>query len=185
MEPTFFAEPGALRAWFDANHATAAELWVGFRRKRTGLPSVSWSEAVDQALCFGWIDGVRKGVDDTAYMIRFTRRKTGSIWSSVNIAKVADLTARGLMLPEGLAAFEARRVDRSEVYSHEQAVVAFTDEQEAEFRAHPDAWAFFERQPPGYRKTATWRVISAKRDDTRRRRLATLIEASAAGLRIE
>ncbi len=184
MRPTFFAAPADLRAWFEENHAAADELWVGFHRTATGLPSVTWSEAVDQALCFGWVDGVRKGVDERSYKIRFTRRKARSTWSAVNIAKVGALTEAGLMRPEGVAAYERRTADNSGVYSHEQTDIELGAEREAVFRAAPGAWEFFEAQPPSYRRSLTWWVISAKRPETRERRLAKLIEDCAAGRRV-
>jgi uncharacterized protein YdeI (YjbR/CyaY-like superfamily) len=184
-EPTFFETPASLRAWFDAHHESARELWVGFRRKGSGLPSVTWPEAVDEALCVGWIDGVRKGVDETSYKIRFTPRKPRSTWSAVNIRRVGELTDAGLMRPAGLAAFSRRSSERSAIYSYEQRVDArLSEEQETEFRASADAWRFFCAQPAGYRRTAVYWVVSAKREDTRRRRLATLIADSAAGRRL-
>jgi uncharacterized protein YdeI (YjbR/CyaY-like superfamily) len=181
----FFATPADFRAWLEEHHETEKELLVGFYRKATGRPSITWPESVDQALCFGWIDGVRRGIDEESYSIRFTPRKPTSNWSSVNIARVAELTEQGLMTPAGLAAFERRTPERSGIYSYERREKArFDPEQQREFEAHPDAWAFFLSQPPGYRKTATHWVISAKREETRAKRLATLIEDSAAGRRL-
>jgi uncharacterized protein YdeI (YjbR/CyaY-like superfamily) len=183
-QPTFFATPDEMRAWLELNHDSATELWVGFHRKGTGLASITWPEAVDEALCFGWIDGIRKGVDDTSYMNRFTPRKPRSNWSAVNIAKVAALTQAGRMRPTGLAAFERRSDARSAVYSYEQRkTAAFDADQEREFRGNEAAWSFFQAQPPGYRRTATHWVVSAKREDTRRKRLRTLIDESANGRR--
>ncbi|MCT9930969.1 YdeI/OmpD-associated family protein [Planotetraspora sp. A-T 1434] len=180
MEPTFFATPDELRAWFSANHVTESELWVGYYKKGTRKPSITWPESVDQALCFGWIDGVRKSVDEHSYKIRFTPRKPRSIWSAVNIAKVGELTEAGLMQPAGLKAFENRAEDRSAVYSHEQRQPAeLPEEFEAEFRANPAAWEWFESRPAWYRRASTHWVVSAKREDTRRRRLAQLIDDSA------
>jgi uncharacterized protein YdeI (YjbR/CyaY-like superfamily) len=182
VEPLFFATPEEFRAWFAANAASTTELLVGFYRKGSGLPSITWPEAVDEALCVGWIDGVRRGRDDTSYTIRFTPRKPRSIWSAVNIARVAALTAEGRMRPTGLAAFEARAAERSAIYSHEQQEDAtLTPEEEAAFRAESGAWDFFNAQRPSYRRPALWWVVSAKRADTRARRLATLIADSAAG----
>ena len=185
MEPhdvTHFASPAALRAWFEVNHETATELWIGYYRRGTGLPSLTWPESVDQALCFGWIDGIRKRVDDRSYTIRLTPRKPTSIWSVVNIGRVAELTAAGLMREPGLAAFDRRRADRSGIYSFEQATPpALHPAEEAVLMANAAAAAFFGSQPAGYRRTAVWWVISAKRRETRARRLATLIEDSAAG----
>ncbi|MDQ3877324.1 MAG: YdeI/OmpD-associated family protein [Actinomycetota bacterium] len=179
MKPRYFKSGEEMRRWLTANHENAAELWVGFYKKSADNKGVSWSEAVDQALCFGWIDGVRKGIDDHRFTIRFTRRKPGSIWSAVNIAKAEDLSSKGLMEPAGLAAFERRDDKRSKVYSYEQKQTSFDTEQEKHFRAEKEAWDFFNEQAPSYRRTATWWVISAKRPETRDRRLEKLIAASA------
>jgi uncharacterized protein YdeI (YjbR/CyaY-like superfamily) len=183
-ETRFFETPAAFRAWLEAHHATAGELWVGYHRKATGRPSLTWPESVDEALCFGWIDGIRKSVDRERYRIRFTPRRPGSVWSTVNIARAEALIEGGRMRPAGRAAFDARREDRARRYAFEQGTVELGDEFEAAFRADPPAWAFFQAQPPGYRRTATWWVISARQEATRRRRLATLIADSSAGLRI-
>ena len=184
IEPRFFATPAAFRRWLARNHASTQELWVGFHRKATGKASITWPESVDQALCFGWIDGVRKSVDADSYMIRFTPRRTGSVWSAVNIERAEALTAQGLMQPAGAKAFAARDEAKSRRYSFEQKNVGFDEAQLEQFRANRKAWAFFESQPPSYRKTVTWWVQSAKQDATRRRRLATLIADSEAGTRI-
>lgn len=185
MEAQYFATPEDLRAWFAAHHDSADELWVGFWKVGTGRPSVTWPQAVDQALCFGWIDGVRKGVDAERYRIRFTPRRARSIWSKVNVARVEELTRLGLMTPAGLAAYERRDPERTGVYSFErEQPAAFDPESDATLRANAVAWAFFQQQPPSYRKTATHWVMSAKREETRRRRLATLVADSAAGRRI-
>ncbi|WP_424183694.1 YdeI/OmpD-associated family protein [Actinokineospora sp. G85] len=184
MEPTFFATPDELRAWFDANHAEATELLVGFGKTGSGVATVTWSEAVDEALCVGWIDGVRRRVDDKTYCIRFTPRKARSTWSAVNIAKVAELTAAGRMRAEGLVAFGRRTPDNSEIYSHEQAAVALASEQEAVLRSDQRGWEFWAAQAPSYRKQATWWVTSAKKPETRERRLAQLAEHNAAGTRL-
>ena len=186
-EPVFFETPAELREWFAANHSRADELWVGFRRKASGLPTITWPESVDQALCFGWIDGVRKGVDDVSYKIRFTPRRERSTWSAVNIRRVAELREAGLMQPAGEAAFARRSEKRSAIYSYEQrSEAALSEAQEAEFRTAPDgAWEFFCAQPAGYRRTAVYWVVSAKREETRARRLATLIADSAAGRRLK
>lgn len=184
MDVRFFETPDQFRAWLEAHHETATELWVGFYKKATGRPSITWPEAVDQALCFGWIDGVRRSVDEHSYANRFTPRKAKSAWSNVNIAKVQTLLEQGLMRPAGLRAFEAREAGNSGVYSFEQRPQALPPEYEQQFRAHGPAWAFFEAQPPGYRRTAMHWVLSAKREETRQKRLATLIEDSARGRRI-
>ncbi len=185
MKPRFFRSPADWRAWLEEHHLSETELHVGFHKKLTGRPSLTWSESVDQALCFGWIDGVRRRVDDDRYTIRFTPRKPTSAWSHVNIAKVAALQAAGLMHPAGLAAFEARLGGRSRIYSYEQrheAELAPADL--ATFRASATAWRYFASQPAGYRHTATFWVVSAKKEETRQRRLAQLIVDSAAGRRI-
>jgi uncharacterized protein YdeI (YjbR/CyaY-like superfamily) len=182
VTPRFFATPDDWRAWLARHHATAPELWVGFHKKDSGRPSITWPESVDQALCFGWIDGVRKRIDEASYVIRFTPRRKGSTWSSVNIARVKELAGIGLMQPAGLAAFEARSEARSGIYAYEQRKDArLPDAMERQFKRTPKAWAFFQAQPAGYRHTATWWVVSAKKEETRARRLATLIEDSAAG----
>jgi uncharacterized protein YdeI (YjbR/CyaY-like superfamily) len=185
VEPVFFAAPSEFRAWLDEHHERASELLVGFHKKATGRPSMTWPESVDEALCFGWIDGVRRSLRPDAYTIRFTPRKPLSTWSAVNIARARELIAAGRMRPAGLRAFEARTDDRSAIYSYEQRQEAkLAPEEERELRAEERAWEFFRAQPPSYRKTAIWWVVSAKRDETRRRRLGTLIEDSATGLRI-
>ena len=178
--PVFYATAEEWRAWLEAHHADAREHWVGFHRRASGRASMTWSESVDQALCFGWIDGVRKRVDDSSYMIRFTPRKRSSRWSRVNVARVAELERAGLMHPAGRAAFAARTEEGT--YSYEQRdTAAFDPERERRFRAATSAWAWFSAQPPWYRRTATHWVMSAKREETRDRRLAALIEDSAAG----
>jgi uncharacterized protein YdeI (YjbR/CyaY-like superfamily) len=184
MDARFFAAPEEFRAWLQQHHATADELWVGFYKTKSGRPSLTWPQSVDEALCFGWIDGIRRSIDEISYRIRFTPRRARSIWSSVNVRRAEELIAAGRMQTPGLEAFRRRREDRARQYSFEQGVVSLGDEFEALFRAEAKAWAFFETQPPSYRRTATWWVISAKRPDTRRKRLNTLISDSAAGLRI-
>ena len=177
--PTFFATPADFRAWLEENHERAAELWVGFHKKATGRPSITWPEAVDEALCFGWIDGIRRSLGDESYVIRFTPRKPRSTWSAVNIARAKALIAEGRMRPAGLAAFEARSDDRSAIYSYEQRhEVRLAPDEEREFRANERAWEFFQAQPISYRRPALWWVVSAKREETRARRLRTLIEDS-------
>ena len=185
MEPTFFPTPAAFRRWLKKNHRTARELFVGFYKKGTGRPSITWPEAVDEALCFAWIDGVRRSLDDESYVIRFTPRRPGSNWSLINIRKVKALIREGRMQPAGLAAFEARKAEKSGVYSFEQRENAKLDRKaEAKFKANKAAWKFFQSQPPGYRKVAVFYVMSAKREETRAKRLQTLIDDSAAGRRI-
>lgn len=180
--PSFFATPAEFRSWLEQQHATSEELWVGFYKKGSGTPSITWDEAVGEALCFGWIDGIRKRIDDLSYMIRFTPRKPGSTWSTVNIKRVEELTQAGRMQPAGLRAFEERSAAKSGIYSYEQRDgVQLDAADEAEFRANRQAWDFFQSQPAWYKKAAIWSVVSAKKDETRRRRLASLIEHSAQG----
>lgn len=180
--PMFFATPAEFGSWLQQHHATAAALWVGFHKKGSGKPSMTWPEAVDEALRFGWIDGVRKGIDDTSYANRFTPRKPRSTWSAVNIARVAELTRLGRMHPAGLAAFDGRADDRSAIYSYEQRRSVELSEGDAErFRANAGAWEFFQAQPASYRRAAAWWVVSAKKEETRLRRLMQLIDDSEHG----
>jgi uncharacterized protein YdeI (YjbR/CyaY-like superfamily) len=182
MKPTFFATPAKFQEWLNSNHQTATELWVGFHKKGSGRASITWPESVDEALCVGWIDGLRKSIDAESYMIRFTPRKARSTWSSVNIARVDDLKRQGRMRSAGLKAFEQRSGAKSGIYSYEQPLVsALCKAAELQFRAHPNGWAFFQSRPPSYRKTAIWWVVSAKKEETRQKRLATLISDSEAG----
>ncbi len=182
MRPTFFDTPADLRRWFEANHATRAELWIGFHKKGSGLGGVIYKQALDEALCFGWIDGVLNRVDEASYKQRFTPRRARSAWSAVNIARVQELIEAGRMQPPGLAAFERRAEERSRVYSHEQRQsVPFLPAERRAFRANGVAWAFFTAQPPSYQRTATWWVRSAKQEETRSRRLSVLIDVSARG----
>jgi uncharacterized protein YdeI (YjbR/CyaY-like superfamily) len=182
MEPIFFETPADFRAWLEQHHADQSELLVGFHKKGTGRPTLTWAESVDQALCFGWIDGVRRSLGEHSYTIRFTPRKARSTWSAINIKRARELIEAGLMNPAGLAAFERRSDDRSRIYAYEQREQAKLDSAaEKEFRANRKAWAFFSEQAPSYRRTATYWVISAKKEETRRKRLKTLIEDSAAG----
>jgi len=180
----YFESPAAFRRWLAANHDTAPELVVGFHKAHTGKPSLTWPESVDEALCFGWIDGVRHRVDEDRYTIRFTPRRRNSLWSFVNVRRVKALTEQRRMQPAGLAAFEARRAERGGAYSFEQPLTKLTPAEIRAFKANKPAWRFFEAQPPGYRKTTVFWVTSAKKPETRTRRLVTLIADSAAGLRI-
>ena len=183
-DPLYFQAPEALRDWFDANHETASELWLGSYKKVTGKPSVNWSEAVDEALCVGWIDSVRYSLDSERSAQRFTPRRKGSNWSAVNIAKIKELTRQGRMRPAGIIAFEARTEERSGVYSYEQRHLAKLEpDEEKRFRQEAVAWAWFEKQAPSFRTAAVWWVTSAKRPETRTKRLATLIEDAATGRR--
>ncbi len=179
---TYFASPAAFRRWLAAHHAKRADLVVGFHKRATGRPTLTWSESVDEALCFGWIDGVRHRVDDDRYTIRFTPRRPASIWSAINIAKIAALTEAGKMRAAGQRAFAARRADRSAIYSFERAQAAtLAPADQQRFEANRAAWAYFSAQAPWYRRTAYHWVISAKRDETRAKRLDMLIADSAAG----
>lgn len=180
----FFETPAQLRAWFEANHLTAPELWLGYHRKRSGRPSVAWQDVVDQELCFGWIDSVRYplGGDDSAQ--RITPRRKGSIWSAVNIRRFGELERMGLVHPAGRAAFEKRDEARSRVYSYENRPQRLDPAGEATFRKRASAWKFFEGQAPSYRRLAVYWVESAKREETKARRLAQLIDASAKGERL-
>jgi uncharacterized protein YdeI (YjbR/CyaY-like superfamily) len=180
--PLFFTGADDFRRWLEAHHASASELWVLFRRKGHPDPGMSYPEAVDEALCFGWIDGIRKKVDETSYTNRFTPRKRRSNWSRVNIARVGELENQGRMHPAGRAAFEARSEANSGVYSFEREAAALPPDFEHRFRGEPEAWAFFERQPPYYRRISAYWVMSARRDETRERRLARLIDDSREGL---
>ena len=184
--PVFFEDASDFRAWLAAHAHEAKELLVGFHKVGTGTPCMTWSESVDQALCHGWIDGVRKRVDDATYTIRFTPRKAGSIWSAVNIDKIAALREQGLMTPAGEATFAQRSEDRSRVYSHERATPAELEPADlARFQRNKAAWAFFEACPPGARKRMLHVVTSAKKPETRAARLDRLIAACAEGRRLD
>jgi uncharacterized protein YdeI (YjbR/CyaY-like superfamily) len=177
----FFATTGELRDWFDANAETAEELWLGGYRKGTGRPSVAWPDAVDEALCVGWIDSVRYSLDEESYAQRFTPRRKGSNWSAINVAKVASLAERGRMRPAGLAAFEQRSEAKTGVYSYERPLQTLTDEEEVRFRADTAAWADWEGRAPSYRRAVLAWLAGAKQASTRERRFAALLEDSAAG----
>ncbi len=183
MEPHFFATPAAWRAWLADNHATACALSVGFWKVGSDRASITWPQSVDEALCFGWIDGVRHRVDEAAYRIRFTPRKPGGIWSQVNLRRFAELRAQGRIAPAGQLAHDIGK-HRTGVYSYERAEAEFAAEELARFQADPAAWAFFEAQPPGYRKLAVHRITDARTPETRARRLALLIDASAQSRRM-
>jgi len=184
MEPTFFPTPAHFREWLRRHHATAKELWVGFHRKHTARPSLTWPESVDEALCFGWIDGIRKRVDAESYMIRFTPRRRGSIWSAVNIKRVAALTNEKRMQPAGLKAFAARIENKSGIYSYEQRSEQLPEPYASLLQKNKTAWKFFQAQSPSYRKKLGWWIISAKQEKTRRDRLKKLLAALARGHRL-
>jgi uncharacterized protein YdeI (YjbR/CyaY-like superfamily) len=181
MDIVYFESPAEFRAWLEANHDKAQELWVGYYKKSSGKPSMTWPESVDQALCFGWIDGIRKSVDEMRYTNRFTPRKPGSNWSAVNVRRVEELSKQGLMHPDGLEAFEARDQEKSRLYSYERANARLEDAYEQQFQANTRAWEFFKKQAPSYQKAAIWWVVSAKQEATRAKRLAKLIEDSEQG----
>ena len=176
---TFFETPATFARWLRRNHRTAIELWVGYYKRATGRPSLTWPESVREALRFGWIDGLRRSIDGESYKIRFTPRRPRSNWSQINIRFAEDLIAEGRMEPAGLAAFEARAAPRSGVYSYEQEAGAAEAQVERELKRNRAAWAFFQAQPPWYRRTCARWVMSAKKEETRRRRLDTLIADSA------
>ena len=182
-KPAFFPTEADFRRWLEANHSTAPELLVGLWKKGSGKPSIDWPQARDQALCFGWIDGVRRSLGDESYTIRFTPRRKGSIWSTVNVARYEALTAEGLMTPAGVRAFEENK-HKSGLYAYERELAKLSPEDEAQLRKNKDAWADWQKRPPGYRKTVLHWVTSAKRPETRAKRLGILVECSAAGEKI-
>lgn len=184
MEIKFFKTESAFRKWLEAHHATAAELWVGYYKVDSGKPSITWPQSVDQALCFGWIDGLRKSIDDISYKIRFSARRPRSIWSAVNIRRAEELTRLGLMRPTGLRAFEARLENRSGIYAYEQRSAELPEPYAEILRANSAASTFFAAQTPSYRKTAYWYIVSAKTEATRLKRLHKLIDDSANGRRL-
>jgi uncharacterized protein YdeI (YjbR/CyaY-like superfamily) len=184
-KPKFFAKAADFRKWLKTNHARETELWVGFYKVGTGKPTISYKEAVDEALCFGWIDGVRKSIDEESYTNRFTPRKTSSNWSQINIRRVKELTEQGRMHAAGLKAFNERDKRKTNQYSFEREQLEFSPEHLALFKKHKPAWTFFQAQPPGYRKLMTWYVVSAKREATRSRRLGYLIEESGQQRRVQ
>ena len=184
MPPTFFDTPAKFRAWMQKHHKTADELWVGFYKKATGRPSITWQEAVDEALCFGWIDGIRKKVDADSFMNRFTPRRRGSVWSDVNTRRVAELMKTGRVRAAGRAAFEARDAAKTAAISRVRRDPRLDKDAETQFKANRAAWEFFNAQPPGYRRMAIWFVMSAKREETRAKRLNVLIDISASKRRL-
>jgi len=181
MEIKFFKTPADFRKWLEKHHDAARELWVGYYKKDSGKRSITWPESVDEALCFGWIDGIRKSIDGESYMTRFTPRRARSVWSAVNIKRVEELAREGRMRPAGERAFAARTENRSGIYAYEQRQTELVEPYGEKLRGNRAAWKFFDAQAASYRKAATWWVLSAKREETRLKRLATLIEDSAAG----
>ena len=183
-KPTFFKTPTDFRTWLSKHHASKAMLWVGFYKKDSGKPSITWPESVDEALCVGWIDGVRKSIDKVSYKIRFTPRRPRSVWSAVNIKRVAELTREGRMQNSGEKAFAARLEDRSGIYAYEQRSTELLGPYGKKLKQNKGAWKFFEAQPPSYRKVAVWWVVSAKQEETRLKRLQKLIDESEQGRRV-
>jgi len=184
LKPKFFRTPEDFRIWLEKNHTTATELWVGFYKRDSGKRSITWPESVDQALCFGWIDGVRKRVDEISYQIRFTPRRRGSIWSATNIKRAKELVEQNRMRPTGLRAFAARIENKSGIYSYEQRTTELEESHATHLKKNKAAWNFFKIQPPSYRKMISWWIVSAKKEETRMARLAKLISESAKGKRL-
>jgi uncharacterized protein YdeI (YjbR/CyaY-like superfamily) len=185
MKPIFFPSQAELRKWFEKNHLKEKELIVGFYKSGTGKPTITWPQSVDEALCFGWIDGVRKSIDDESYMIRFTPRKPGSNWSAINIKKIEELTKQGLMYPAGLEAFSRRQEKKSKIYAYEKEPVALSKAYEKLFKANKKAWAWFQSQAPSYQKVATHWIMTAKQESTQQSRLQTLITDCEAGRKLK
>jgi uncharacterized protein YdeI (YjbR/CyaY-like superfamily) len=184
MKIKYFRSPRDFRRWLEKNHATRQELWVGYHKKNSRQPSMTWPESADEALCFGWIDGIRKNVDDLRYTIRFTPRRRGSIWSAVNIKRARELSDKGLMKPAGMAAFNARKENKSGIYSYEQRSANLDVPYEKKLKQNKVAWDFFYAQPPSYRKAVGWWIVSAKHEATRVKRLERLMRESARGKRL-
>jgi uncharacterized protein YdeI (YjbR/CyaY-like superfamily) len=184
LKPKFFRTPADLQSWLEKNHATATELWVGFHKKDSGKPSITWPESVDQELCFGWIDGIRTRVDETSYRIRFTPRRRGSVWSAINIKRTRELVRQKQMRPAGLKAFAARIENRSGIYSYEQRNTDLSQPCAKLLKKNKAASKFFEKQPPSYRKMMGWWIVSAKTEQTRMVRLGKLICESTKGKRL-
>jgi uncharacterized protein YdeI (YjbR/CyaY-like superfamily) len=184
LKPVFFANQAGFRKWLKENHDKENELLVGFYKVGSGKQNMTWSQSVDEALCYGWIDGVRRSVDGDSYCIRFTPRRPGSNWSAVNIKKVAALTKQGLMQPAGLESFNKRKAHKSGIYSYENKAVRLPAEMERQFKENKAAWEFFESQAPYYRKTRYRWIMDAKQEATRNRRLDKVITASEAGQKL-
>jgi uncharacterized protein YdeI (YjbR/CyaY-like superfamily) len=179
IRPRFFPTPVEFRVWLEANYATAEELLVGFHRKGSGKPSITWHESVDEALCVGWIDSIRRRHTETSYTIRFTPRRKGSIWSAINIARVKVLLSKSRMRAAGIAAFDRRIENKSAIYSYEQRPQELIEPYRSLFKKNSAAWTFFEAQPPSYRRMIVWWIVSAKQEATRQARIRKLIDASA------
>jgi uncharacterized protein YdeI (YjbR/CyaY-like superfamily) len=185
MEAKFFTSPEKFRQWLDRNHDSAAELWIGFHKKASGKKSITYAEALDEALCFGWIDGVRKSLNETSYIQRFTPRKTRSIWSNINVKHIERLTKEGRMHPAGLEAYARRDPKRTGIYSFENRPRELSPLYEKAFRQNKAAWKFFQEQPPSYKRLMIFRTMSAKKEETQLRRLKQLIESSEKGVRLD
>jgi uncharacterized protein YdeI (YjbR/CyaY-like superfamily) len=183
-KPLYFRTPSDLRAWFEANHASARELLLAYFKKDSGKPSVTWPESVDEALCVGWIDGVRRSIDEERYVIRFSPRRPGSIWSAINMRRARALAKEKRMRPAGLEAFAARQENKIGVYSYEKRPAGLVEPYRSVLKKNRKAWAFYEAQPGSYKRAACWWILSAKKEETRRQRLARLVELSAGGRRI-
>jgi uncharacterized protein YdeI (YjbR/CyaY-like superfamily) len=184
LKPKFFRTPADFRRWLEKNHAITAELWVGFHKKDSAKPSITWPESVDEALCFGWIDGIRQRVDEISYQIRFTPRRRGSIWSATNIKRVKELAKQRRMHATGLKTFAARIENKSDIYSYEQRNTDLPETYAKLLKKNKTAWDFFQIQPSSYRRMIDWWIVSAKKHETRMARLAKLISASAKGKRL-
>ena len=184
MKPAFFSNQSEFRKWLEANHNTETELWVGYYKVKTGKPSMTWSQSVDEAICFGWIDGIRKSIDSESYCIRFTPRKPSSNWSAINIAKVNELKKKGLMTASGLKAFSFRKEEKSAIYSYENPPKELPFDFEKKFRKNKAAWKFFSNQAPSYRRTAMRWILSAKQEKTKWSRLENLIRGSEKQMRL-
>lgn len=185
MKPHFFPTPADFRKWLDKNSENETELLVGFYKTNSGKPSITWPESVDEALCYGWIDGVRKSLGEDSYTIRFTPRKPTSIWSAINIDKMENLQKQGLVKPAGIAAYEKRTENKSRIYSHERKEDAVLPaEMGKQFKANKKAWEFFSKQAPSYQKTMLHLIVSAKQEKTRQSRFEKLLKASADGKRV-
>lgn len=185
MTAQFFKTEAAFRAWLEKNHAKCSELVVGFYKKESGRPSITYPEARDQGLCFGWIDGIRRALDEDSYTIRFTPRKAKSIWSAVNIGRMKELTESGQIAPAGEKAFAGRTESHSSIYAYENKHIQLAPAYEKKFRANKKAWTFFSQEAPWYRRTSTYWVMSAKQEATQLKRLAELIADSECGLRVK
>ena len=184
MKPIFFKTSADFRAWLEENHQKERELWVGYYKKATKLASITWPESVDEALCFGWIDGIRKSIDETSYVIRFTPRKPTSHWSDVNISRVKELKKNGLMQAAGLEAYKKRKKEKSGRASYEQKSVELSADYLKKIKANTKAWQYFDALAPSYKKMTIWFVMSAKREETRLKRLEVVISSSSQGLKI-